>query len=233
MKKRILLIGNSKGLPGVQKDFINYLSFFTDEIGGNWYKNEIIEQMNPTKFELQTVLKNLKNEFLDFIIVIFSGHAGQKREIILEINEKEEIIYESELKNISNRQITIYDCCRAYALLEFSEDSGRSFTKSAKISPRVRERYEKRIMEAIPQQLSLYACSKGETAIDTSEGGLYSKNLLKAAKSVDSNFMTVGIAHQIAAEQTKRERKEQNPEASLIRSLTSQELIFSINPNLI
>ncbi|MBK7103661.1 MAG: caspase family protein [Ignavibacteriae bacterium] len=232
MKKKILLIGNNNGLPGVQKDFLNYQSFFMSEIGGNWYENEIISKMNPKKSDLQDEIKNLKNSYLDFIIVIFSGHAGQERETILEINEKNETIYESELKNISTRQITIYDCCRAYSLTEFSESYDRVLYKSAHISSEIRQLYEKRIMEAIQQQISLYACSVGETANDTSEGGVYSKNLLKAARSIDTDFMSVGKAHEVAKILTKKEQPNQTPDAILPRCLSSQELILSINPSL-
>lgn len=234
MKKKILFIGNTQGLPGVQKDLTNYFSFFMDDIGGNWYENEMIKKMNPSKFELQTVLKNLKESKLDFMIVIFSGHGGQEREVILEINDKGDYIYESELKNIAARQITIYDCCRAViSSYEFSERVDRILEKSATINKKIREVYEKRIMQAISQQLNLYACSIGENAHETAEGGIYSKNLLKVARSLDNQFMSVGMAHQRAADLTKKEQKDQNPEANLIKCLSSQELIFSINPYLI
>lgn len=233
MKKRVLLIGNNDGLPGVQKDFVNYESFFMEEVGGNWYANEIISKMNPKKSDLINDLQNLKNSSLDFLIVIYSGHGGQKRETVLEINDKGEQISESELKGIAVRQITIYDCCRVYPLLEFSERYDRVLKKSASITSNIRDLYEKRIMQAIPQQLSLYACSIGETASDTTEGGVYSKNLLKAARSIQTDYMTVGKAHEIATNLTKQERKEQNPDSKLTRCLSSQELIFSINPSLV
>lgn len=233
MKKKILLIGNSEGLPGVQKDFNNYKSFFMDEVGGDWYENEIISRMNPKQSDLRNELKSLKNSALDFIIIIFSGHAGQEREIVMEINGNGETIYESELKNIASRQITIYDCCRVSTSLEFAESSDRVLLeKSAKIESNIRQLYEKRIMQAIHQQLNLYACSIGKTAEDTDEGGRYSKNLLKAARSVNSDYMTVGKAHETAAYLTKQERKEQTPVADLVRCLFKQELILSINPYL-
>ena len=232
MKKRILLIGNSEGLPGVQKDFANYKSFFMDEVGGNWYGSEIMSRMNPKGDDLRSELRTLKNSSLDFLIVVFSGHAGQEREVVMEINGNGETIYESELKNIASRQITIYDCCRVYSNLEFSRSSDMLLEKSAKIDSNIRQLYEKRIMQAIPQQLSLFACSIGETAIDTYEGGLYSKNLLKAARSLNSESMSVGKAHETAADLTKKERKEQTPVAELVKCLLTQELILSINPSI-
>ena len=46
------------------------------------------------------------------------------------------------------------------------------------------KKYEARIMQAIAQQVSLYACSIGESALDTENGGMYINNLLKSAVNV-------------------------------------------------
>lgn len=230
MKKRILFIGNNDGLPGVNKDFINYISFFKSDVGGAWDHLEIVSQMQPSLKELKSKISELKDLNLDFAIVIYSGHGGQKRETVLEINANNEKISESELKNIANRQVTIYDCCRTYPILEFSEMYDQRIIKSASVDSRVRQRYEARLMQAIPQQISLYSCSIGETSEDTSEGGLYSKNLILSAKNLTTEFMSVGRAHQLAKDLTTSKRKEQNPDASLIRCNSEQELIMSINP---
>ena len=233
MNKKIFLIGNNDGLPGVKKDFLNYETFFTSEIGGNWNGSEIISKMNPTESELKTELQKLKAANLDFLIIIFSGHAGQEREVILEINGNGDLISESELKNLARRQLNIYDCCRApISLVEFSESERELMTKSAQFRTNIRKLYEERIMQAIPQQLYLYACSIGETAEDTSLGGLYSVNLIHAAKNIVNDYMTVGQAHQLAASETKKNRGDQNPDSVLVRCLSSQELILSINPSL-
>ncbi len=232
MKKKVLLIGNNHGLTGVQKDFVNYKSFFTSAVGGHWFDSEIIERMNPKKIDLKNELSSLKNESLDFLIIMFSGHGGQEREVVLELNENNETIYESELKNIAPRQITIYDCCRAISpSLQFSE--GRDILKKAvAVSTKIRESYEMRIMQAVHQQVNLYACSIGEYARDTGSGGIYSKNLIIAAKAVVGDFMSVGRAHQIASELTKKEETNQNPDATMIKCRSFEELVISINPNI-
>jgi hypothetical protein len=232
MKKRMFFIGNNAGLPGVNNDYLNYSTFFKSNIGGAWLNSEIISLMQPTLIELRNQIEELKKMQLDFIIVVYSGHGGQERETILEINAKGETIYESELKNIATRQILVYDCCRVVSTIQLSEGYDQRMEKSASVDSRIRALYETRIMQSIPQQLCLYACSIGETASDTSDGGLYSKYLLLSARSVTTEYMTVGQAHQSAKQLTTAKRKEQNPEASLIRCMSHQELILSINPTL-
>jgi hypothetical protein len=231
MEKRILLIGNNADLPGVKQDFINYQYFFKNKIGGDWYDEEIIQKMNPTKYDLLSTISKLRSDNLDYIVVIYSGHGGQERETVLEINEKGERIDESELKDISKRQLTIYDCCRAYSSMVKLSESTRITAKSFDKIDFTRQLYENRIMESIQQQVNLYACSIGEIANDTSEGGAYSKNLLKAAQSVQYDFMTVGHAHSIAKETTQKEFPRQNPDAILPRCFSERQLILSINPN--
>ena len=41
MKKKILMIGNTDGLPGVPVDVFSYHSFFANPIGGHWCCEEI------------------------------------------------------------------------------------------------------------------------------------------------------------------------------------------------
>jgi len=225
MQKRILIIGNNDGLPGVKVDIENYKIFFKSQYGGNWHDNEIIEKLNISKLELITLLKSLKNLSLNYLIVIFSGHGGQERETILELNSHGEYISESELKNLAYRQLNIFDCCRCY-----SQPILESKTTELRLKNlfSTREKYEKRIMEAVHQQASLYACSIGESANDTAKGGAYSKNLIAAAISETNEYTLVGHAHQVASILTSIEFKNQHPEAILPKCLSSQQLILGI-----
>lgn len=42
MKRKALLIGNSNGLSGVQKDLLDFQKFLLSNQGGAWYRSEII-----------------------------------------------------------------------------------------------------------------------------------------------------------------------------------------------
>jgi len=229
MEKRILIIGNTNGLPGVKVDIESYKTFFKSAYGGDWYGNEIIVKVDTSKTELKTELNNLKAKSLDYLIVIFSGHGGQERETVLELNANGECINESELKNLAHRQLNIFDCCRVYpekftkSIINEIELRTFSFTNT-------RERYERRIMEASRQQVSLYACAIGECAHDTAKGGAYSKNLLASSSIVQTDYKLVGVAHEEASAMTSKEFPDQHPEADLVRLLSSQQLIIAIKP---
>jgi len=65
--------------------------------------------------------------------------------------------------------------------------------------------------------------------------GIYSVQLIKAAKVFTNGFKSVGAAHVEAAEKTLEVSKAkptlQHPDAVILRCMSSQELIISINPS--
>jgi len=229
MKKKILLVGNTNGLPGVKVDLKNYRSYFKSNTGGRWDDTGIIEKLNPGREELIALVDNLKTQNLDYVIVIFSGHGGMKRETVLELNSDGELFNESRFENISKRQVTILDCCRVYLQTVSESIQERKFTKALIAEAGIRERFEKRILESVSQQIKLYSCAVGECSHDTSKGGTYSKNLIEAAYDDGSESIYFGNAHVKAAEKTEEEFQDQHPEIIIPRLLTSQQLIFGIN----
>lgn len=230
MKKRILLIGNSTGLPGVKVDINNYKAFFMSDYGGAWNEDEIEVLMNPDIDFLHYEILRLRISKLEYLIVVYSGHGGWNRDTFLEINEKEQTISETRLSGIARKQITILDCCRAR--FTFEKSAQLEFSTRSVSSELIRRKYESFIGQAIDQQVKLYACQIDETAMDTSEGGVYSVNFLKSARNLNGiESKTVGRCHQEALQRIKTLGYEQNPEAILPRCLKSQELIFSISPN--
>lgn len=230
MNKRILLIGNDDGLPGVKVDLRNYKTFFKSNKGGEWYDSEIIEKINPSKDDLISKIDDLKRLNLDFVIVVFSGHGGMKRETVFELNPEGELFAESRLHNIAPKQITITDCCRAQ-MEDVSESLKlRNIVKSFSAYQGTRERYERRINSASPQAVKLYSCAENEVSHDTPKGGAYSKYLLESA--IDNNadeYILIGRTHTIAAEKTTKDFPDQHPEIIIPRLLTTQELIMGIN----
>jgi hypothetical protein len=228
MQKRILIIGNNHGLPGVKVDIEKYKSFFKSSYGGLWRDNEITEKLNVSKTELLAELTRIKGT-LNYLIVIFSGHGGQERETMLELNSSGECIGESELKNLAYRQLNIYDCCRSYP--EIVTESLKAQLRTNLFSAvDTRQKFEERIMAADHQQVSLYACSIGEYANDTNEGGAYSKNLISVARNIDEEFMLVGTGHMKASLETTKEFPKQHPDSIIPRLMSSKQLIFAIKP---
>lgn len=199
--------------------------------------SEIQEFINPRRESLLEYVRRLKGQNVDYAFVLFSGHGGQRLETILELNAHGETINESDLWNISNRQVNIYDCCRS--IIEDEVRNGvalEGLTKSFTANSNVRERYDQRIMQAIPQQVKLYACSVGQSAYDSGNGAIYLGHLLDSAKSIGQwdQFMTVESAHEQARASTIRSSRlkgnAQEPDASLPKCLISQTLILSIKP---
>lgn len=199
--------------------------------------SEIHEFVNPRRDALLDHVQRLKGQSVDYAFVLFSGHGGQRRETILELNALGETINESDLHNISARQLNIYDCCRS--IVEDEVRNGvalEGLTKSFAANSNVRDRYDQRIMQAIPQQVRLYACSIGQSAYDSGNGAIYLGHLLDSAKSIGQwdQFMTVDGAHEQARSSTIRSSRlkgtVQDPDAYLPKCLLSQALILSIKP---
>lgn len=236
MKRKALLIGSTHGLEGVKVDLLTFQEYLKTDRGGAWYSSEIEVKPDIAKRDLEPLILNYKREKYDYFIVMFSGHGGQKRETVLELNKNEETIAETELRNISDRQLNIYDCCRAYP--SYITDSlmrmKAAFSESLSKSTLNRERYEKRIMQAIPQQVLLYSCSVGQYSYDSAKGGIYLQNLLRSTLTVEGDFKLVGVAHQeakILTESQVREehQRDQNPEGILPKCLSEQQLVFTIS----
>lgn len=242
MRKIALLIGNSDGLEGVKIDLVEWKKFLISPIGGAWERNEIKMIMNPQKCELLSYINELrKTKAYDFAIVVYSGHGGYSKGTILEINERGETIMENDLLSIAPRQISVFDCCRSLVdgNQSINESQIRGFSNdgiNAKIQA-IRNAYNQRIMQAIPQQICLYACRIGETALDTENGALYIQTLLQQARQLsrEEDFRTAEKIHQYASELTLRKGlmkgHTQHPTANLPKCLTPQKLILSINPN--
>jgi len=239
MKKRALLIANTNILNGTKKDIIDFMNFLRSYTGGAWNLSEIFKPLyNPSKQGLLSIIETIKREKNDYVIVLFSGHGGHKRELLIEINETEEKINESDLKGIAKRQLTIFDCCRNILQENLREDS--IFSKSQEdfsdIKNIIREKFDERIMQAAAQQVTLFSCSVGQSSYDTNNGAVYLSNFIKAAKNVSGEFKTVGLAHQESIEPTYQYSLSMNdgvqrPDASLPKCLTEQQLIISINPS--
>ncbi|MCL2805048.1 MAG: caspase family protein [Treponema sp.] len=241
MKKSALLIANTDGLAGTKKDLDNFASFLRSENGGLWRPDEIGAPLyNPSRSLILDTINKMKLLKYDYVIVLFSGHGGQKRETVIEINGRGEHIMESELKDIAPRQLSIFDCCRVQTQQRLRDSimnkSTMYFSSVSEILENIRNNYNNRIMQSMRQQVALYSCSIGQSSYDTNEGAIYLNNLLDTAnKFSNGEFLTIGMAHQqakIITYENSINMKDgpQLPEACLPKCLTEQQLVISINP---
>lgn len=241
MRRKALLIGNTNGLSGVKIDLVKFQSFLQSNIGGAWDSNEIQIIPDPKRYELLREIEQAKILKYDYTIVMFSGHGGyQKRQTVLEINANGEKISETDLKNISPRQLNIYDCCRNVVQTTASRSDSMGFKDyiSESTKSKIREAYDRRIMEAIEQQASLYSCSVGESSYDTNDGAVYLSNFLSAASNISNGSKLVSVAHQESRQPTldysrKQQHGLQNPDACLPKCLSQQQLIISLKMSML
>jgi len=238
MKRKALLIGNSSGLSGVKIDIANIKSFLINDIGGLWDENEILTFMNPSRLHLMSIVNRLKNEMIDYVIVYFSGHGAYERNTVLEINENEEYIYESDLRNIAPRQLLIFDCCRNVISTPLFDSKTIRKSLLFGTTSNIRAYYDQRIMQSIEQQTSLYACSINESSYDTNDGGIYTNCLLSSVlPSNGRDFKLVSEAQEEARPKTFKMANDvysgkQTPDQSIPKCMNSQQLIISINPSI-
>lgn len=219
MKRHALLIANLDAV-GAQNDINNWKKFLCSGIGGAWRTDEIQVLTNPSKNSLETSLIFIQCAKYDFVLVVYAGHGGWERTTILEINPDGDTINESELKNLAPREILSLDCCRATSTITdiLNEVQLKMFSETTRST--IRARYDTRMMRAIPQQVTLYACSIGECAYCTNEGGYYTKNLLRQSAAVPYNdFRTINQAHNAAALQQQKKSVVKNIEHRLRISL--------------
>lgn len=234
MKRKAILIGNTGGLSGVALDVERMAGFLKSRTGGAWFENEIETFMNPRKADLQSSLQRIKAQAPDYLVLLFSGHGAHEGQTILQLNGNGEAIEESALLKLAPRQLSIFDCCRVVSEHVKKAIALDSLSFRESYDP-VRERYDNRIMQAIEQQVRLYACAVGQSSYDTPNGALYLTNLLASAQTIDTSasFKTVELAHAEARDKTAEQAKykdggPQTPQAYLPKCMTHQQLIISL-----
>ena len=234
MNKFAFLFGNSEGLLGVQKDLQTFRDYLMSDIGGAWDKCEISELYeNLSIYQLREKLFSLKLNEYDYLIIYFSGHGGSVRDNTYIYPNIHDYIKISELKNIAKRQLNIYDCCRSVDenIKKSIKDFSTLGSKNNKIS--IREIFNKRIEQAVPQQTSLFSCSLGECSFDK-KGGVFTRNLLKAAHNINGSEKLVFDAYREAMKTTQDETLDkQTPKCEMANLSPEQQLVISINPRLI
>jgi hypothetical protein len=237
MKKRILMIGNTDGLQGVPVDMNDYYNFFLSPAGGNWYSDEIEILMNPPRHELLDAIADIEEADYDFVITIFSGHGGEMDgEIVLSINWQGEEIALSELTNLSPRQLLLIDCCRGNLLLPDDEVFIETGTALSMSHDMIRQAYEKRILDSIPQVVILLACDEDEPAGENRTGAIYAQYLLDATETAlaksRSPFITVSKAHHKAVRLMRQDSSVgQHPQIQQPLCGIHRRLPLAINPN--
>lgn len=222
-KRKALLIGydgsdySSDKLTGVPIDLLSYKKFLLSNKGGAWYENEIVTILNPSLELLRQEVQKIKLEKTDLVFCVFSGHGDYSRENDcrrIQIN-KDEVIFETELWHISNKQILIIDSCSALAeepLFESTESYSAFLSYDFALKNLYRSKYEQQCSLCSRQELFFYASSKGEYANDTDKGGEYSYNLISVLKNCKYDRSIVDVHNTARDLVIKSTKGDQTPE---------------------
>lgn len=231
IRRKALIIGNSgdknnpkEYLEGVKKDIDNYKHFLQSNYGGGWYDYEIVLSLDETKSQVLNKITALKNEYNDFVFVLFSGHGSYSRsKECRKLYIYDDYIYEDDLTNIAKKQITIFDTCAGIEndlVLESAGLESRASLNKFESSKNYRKIYEDDIGNCPNQQVVLYSSSISESSSDDSElGGYFAYSLLEVAKNNTQNILNSKEAyHHAKIIVQKQTNNEQNPQCKCIKS---------------
>ena len=238
-RKAILLYHEDAGLM-TGKDVNDMKTFLCSPFGGAWEPNEVDCRKNISLSGLQRLVCETKEQCYDYLVFYFSGHGGCARGDFLELNPTGETVEVRELLAMSTRQLSMFDCCRAYPVNEkmsFALDALNESHGVDRYRAIAREFYDERVSAALQQSMVLYACREGEYAHDFGHGGVYTQNLLDAARSFDGSVLLASQAHLMAYQPTVEEALKhkgvQHPDLYMAKLPSRYQLPFALNPNLI
>lgn len=230
MKRRALLIG-SPGIPGTKgyledmtKNDLNKIkNYLMSNTGGKWYENEILLLDTNDIYEVKRYINSVRKEHNDFVFCAFSGHGwydGNKLSRVFEIGESS--LYESEFRQLSEKQLSVFDsCAEVYkpeiltesAIFKNSADLENSDTKN------YREIYNNEILKCHKQNISLYSSSIDEFShTDKNLGGHFIHYLLNVGASNQMKNLDAIDTFQITKERMKKDNRNQTPDSLFPKS---------------
>ena len=166
MKRKALMIGNSRGLKATPLDMLHFTQFLMSYQGGAWTRDEIEPWMDKDVNELLNDVEKIVKDQNDYVIVYFTGHGGLHGDTIIEVNPKGELIKENSLFGLADRQLNILDCCRniqTTPLPIYGRSRGMG-TMEQGLRDAVRAEYDELVMNAAPQFVKMYSCAEDESS---------------------------------------------------------------------
>lgn len=174
--------GSDNYCPGVFEDSKNFRQFFQSAFGGLWHRNEIEELVRPSALEVMARIETMSAYTYTIIVFVGHGHLSKTGRTVLELRDNE-VVTIKDLSMYATKRLVLVDSCRA----RMSEQLRKSF-----IWPMFEQRgnelfrnyYDYAVARCKPGVAIGYACRTEEVAHDKDQGGLYSLNLLRAARTL-------------------------------------------------
>lgn len=242
MKRKAIIIGNSRDLNATPQDMLRFTKFLMSLQGGAWEKEEIVECKDKSADEILKVIDDIKAEDNDYVIVYFTGHGGVQGDTILEVNPALELLKENSFFGLAPRQLNILDCCRCTITTTLSiYGSSRSISSMQRaLRDEVRKEYDEIVMNAAPQLVRMYSCREGESSWPSKNGSYYTNNLIGCAKDLLNTNSVVRVyqCHEAAAVRTAADvqndlHRDQHPDIIPTKCLAQAELPICFNPTVL
>jgi len=153
----------------------------------------------------------------------------------LVINGGGETITPCDLTNLAPKQLLIFDCCRSYNDADFmAVEPSISLSRDP-----IRQAYEDKIRDSMPQEVMLFACDDGEFAWGTIVGSNFTHALFDATEMIldksTSPFINISQVHRKAASLLRHGSypgdTKQHPQIRQSRYATRPRLPWAVNPN--
>ena len=219
MTTRLALLISSPGingepdyLSGTKTDLDNYVRFLKSPLGGAWNESEIVALTNPSKIDVDAVIRRQAN--VDYSFTTFCGHGrhiGTPGSTFVQLNKSTELD-SINLRKGAEKHTLVLDCCRVLeplaimdSAMDMMEKRGLSLSASE-----CRKYFDKKIDACATGLVVMVACKVNETAGENIRGGYYSGGLISGAKNWltgnttntkdDYATLTVVAAHERAAE---------------------------------
>lgn len=239
MKRKAILIGNTRGLAATPIDLFNVAQFLISYQGGAWEKSEIELWLDKEVNELLLDVERMVGEKNDYVFVYFTGHGGLHEDTIIEVNPQGELIRENTLFGLADRQLNILDSCRDICVTPlpiYGSSRGMSaIERDLRVA--VRAEYDELVTHSAPQLIRMYSCSEGESSYPSKHGSYYTNNLISCAKDLlrFKDIVRVYPCHVATAMKTANDvqrdlKKDQHPEIIPAKCLSMAELPFCFNP---
>ena len=247
MKRKAVLIGtqggwaDSKFLPGVSKDVEAYKALLLSPVGGAWREDEIETLVDKRELAVRTAITGAGKA--DYSFVVFCGHGFEDTDTDSpHIELKERVFFDAGILDTkATLRTLILDSCRdllsarEVALHLSLEAALFEATGTGLSALRCRAEFDRRLRLCKPGLVEIHSCAPGESAVDLSEGGLYSTKLLEAATSwADKarphrfpDALGISAAHLAAVPEVKRLSKgKQNP--TIRQSRSAHDVPFAV-----
>lgn len=234
--KRAIIIGNSGGtknfLEGVEQDIQNTVSFLKSKNGGAWEEDEILIYKDKASLsQLQTTFQLLKSFGCEYFFILFTGHGNcdQYGNTYFELKPDGEDLPVSQLEQwVKNTPtLLIADSCHSvyHRPQILIESQRRMFSGGRLLSRKDYQEVYNNHLRLLNKNTFIFAssCSFGQSAEDTSNGGLYLHTMFQFLQYLIENEETpqsIGIGYiqdQVRARVFRITNGKQTPEITGIK----------------